>query len=195
MYTDPTGHMPEWLKKLKTKASEGLKNIGKKVSDSVTWASNNIVKPVNEWTDQQVDNTVTGFTTLINIKERKEAFETIDTYGSESDKIIARVSAGTAVVAGTGVLAATAVYAAPYAAAAATVVSVKATAAAAAISVKAYASVSTTALGTYLWHNPDVGLDAYGLGTDVYNGNWGNIPTDMLAFAYNGAKAEDNNRC
>jgi len=55
------------------------------------------------------------------------------------------------------------------------------------VAVQTYAAVSTTALGTYLWHNPDVGLDVYGLGSDLYNGNWGNIPMDMLAFAYNGA--------
>ena len=77
--------------------------------------------------------------------------------------MLTKVSAGTAAVAGTVALGATAV------------------------SVKAYTAVSATALGNYLWHNPDVGLDAYGLGSDVYHGNWGNLPTDILAFAYNGA--------
>lgn len=135
-----------------------------------------MVNPVKDWSKEQADNTITGLTTLINSEKRKEAFQIINTYGTETDKIVARVSAGTAAVAGTVALGATAVYAAPYAAAAAT-----------AVSVKAYTAVSATALGNYLWHNPDVGLDAYGLGSDVYHGNWGNLPTDILAFAYNGA--------
>ena len=61
-------------------------------------------------------------------------------------------------------------------------------------SAQAYGAISTTALGTYLWNNPDVGLDAYNLGSDIYNKNWGNISTDILAFAYNGANYGSNYR-
>ena len=61
-------------------------------------------------------------------------------------------------------------------------------------SAQAYGAISTTALGTYLWNNPDVGLDAYNLGSDIYNRNWGNISTDILAFAYNGANYGSNYR-
>ena len=221
MYTDPTGHISlSWIKgkvidplyNAGSNVASGAKKLGKKVvnkaveawdyvSDkageawdaSTSYASEkaseaytslkNDAKAVKQWAKTQVANTKEGFTTLTNSKKRKEAFELIDTYGSESDKILARVAAGTALVAGTTAVAATAVYAAPIVSAAMFTASAQ-----------AYGAISTTALGTYLWNNPDVGLDAYNLGSDIYNKNWGNISTDILAFAYNGANYGSNYR-
>ena len=222
MYYDPTGHWPEWLDKLKTKALQGLDYVGDKISDGASYvasktsdawdATKSVASSfwesaksgvssfvdsaksttVGAWNDtkkyaklgkelvkKEIAETTEGFKALTNPKKTEEAFNIIDTYGSTSDKVVARIAAGTVVVAGTTAVVATAVYVAPYVAT---------------VAYSAYGVASTTAVGNYLWNNPDVGLDVYKLVSDVYNNNGGNIPMDMLAFAYNGANYGANYR-
>ena len=222
MYYDPTGHWPEWLDKLKAKALQGLDYVGDKISDGASYVASKTSDAwdatksgvsslwesaksgvssfvdsaksttVGAWNDtkkyaklgkelvkKEIAETTSGFKALTNPKKTEEAFNIIDTYGSTSDKVVARIAVGTVVVAGTTAVVATAVYAAPYVAR---------------VAYSAYRVASTTAVGNYLWNNPDVGLDVYKLGSDVYNNNGGNIPMDMLAFAYNGANYGANYR-
>ena len=149
-----------------------------KASEAYTSLKND-AKAVKQWAKTQVANTKEGFTTLTNSKKRKEAFELIDTYGSESDKILARVAAGTAVVAGTTAVAATAVYAAPLIAAAGASITTSIMASSAATF--AVANAEAVAWGS-------VGLVGGGIAvkSDIENKEYGQIPMD-LATAVLGA--------
>ncbi|OPX42547.1 tRNA(Glu)-specific nuclease WapA precursor [Ruminiclostridium hungatei] len=209
MYTDPTGHSPlSWFKsKIDTaydKVAAGAKKVGKKLEDTWDYVSDkageawdtstsyvsekaseaytslkNDAKAVKQWAKTQATNTKEGFTALTNSKKRKEAFETIDTYGSESDKILARVAAGTAVVAGTTAVAATAVYAAPLIAAAGASVTTSIMSSSAATF--AVANAEAIAWGA-------VGLIGGGAAvkSDIQNKEYGQIPVDLATAVLGG---------
>ena len=152
--------------------------VAEKASEAYTSLKND-AKAVKQWAKTQVTNTKEGFTTLTNSKKRKEAFELIDTYGTESDKILARVAAGTALVAGTTAVAATAVYAAPLIAAAGASVTTSIMASSAATF--AVANAEAVAWGT-------VGLVGGGLAvkSDIENKEYGQIPMDLATAVLGG---------
>ena len=87
---------------------------GAKENASKAWTTlKNDTKVVKKWSVEQARKTKDGFKALTNSEKRKEAFDIIDTYGTESEQRLARFSTGMAVAAGTGAAVATAIYAAP----------------------------------------------------------------------------------
>lgn len=87
---------------------------GAKKNASKAWTTlKNDTKAVKKWSAEQANKTKAGFEALTNSEKRKEAFDIIDTYGTESEQRLARFSTGMAVAAGTGAAVATAIYAAP----------------------------------------------------------------------------------
>jgi hypothetical protein len=134
--------------------------------------------------DDPIIRAVDGASTVFNSKKRKEAFESIDTNGSTADRILSRVYAGTGVgatvVAGT----ASAAYLAQFAPALTGAIGTGTTKAYIASEVWLNSVIGKVATG-YLFANPDVGFDLYTTWQDIVNRNFGALPMDGLAFAYN----------
>ena len=97
-----------------TKSAASYVVNGAKKNASKAWTTlKNDTKAVKKWSAEQANKTKAGFEALTNSEKRKEAFDIIDTYGTESEQRLARFSTGMAVAAGTGAAVATAIYAAP----------------------------------------------------------------------------------
>ena len=193
MYYDPTGHYYQkqyvagqglvdvWvnetgffgaIKNVNHAVEEALENVRDKMTD-ITSSVNGRIK---SFAAEQVDRTKEGFVALTNSEKRKEAFELIDEYGSESDKILSRVYAGSACVTGTLAAAGTVVLAAYAAPSLATVSSN--------LSLK----IATTSVGSFLINNAEKIINkaetitgAIRTGADVLAGDFKSAALDGMA--------------
>ena len=85
-----------------TKSAASYVVNGAKKNASKAWTTlKNDTKAVKKWSAEQANKTKAGFEALTNSEKRKEAFDIIDTYGTEAEQRLARFSTGMAAAAGT----------------------------------------------------------------------------------------------